>query len=84
MPAAPETSAEAVLTAVRVHADRVHDAVRRLGCGPGAAAAVTGASALDLVGAVANGPAGGGGPVGWGVAPGRAAGGARGGGPGGA
>jgi len=65
VPAAPETSAEAVLTAVRVHADRVHDAVRRLGCGPGAAAAVTGASALDLVDAVANDPAAVADPVGW-------------------
>ena len=65
MPVAPETSAEAVLTAVRIHADRVHDAVRRLGCGPGAAAAVTGASALDLVDAVADDPAAVGDPVGW-------------------
>ena len=51
--------------AVRVHADRVHDAVRRLGCGPDAAVATVGASALDLVDAVATDPESVGDPVGW-------------------
>ncbi len=49
-------SAEDVLAAVRVHADRVHDAVRRLGCDPRAAAEVVETSALDLVDAVATRP----------------------------
>jgi len=48
--------AEDVLAAVRVHADRVHDAVRRLGCDPRAAAEVVETSALDLVDAVATRP----------------------------
>lgn len=49
-------AAEDVLAAVRVHADRVHDAVRRLGCDPRAAAEVVETSALDLVDAVAGNP----------------------------
>lgn len=46
-------SAEDLTAAVRVHADRVHDAVRRLGCGPAAAVEVVETSALDLVDVVA-------------------------------
>ncbi len=44
-----ELSAEDLLAAVRVHADRVHDAVRRQGAGGAAAAEVVEASALDTV-----------------------------------
>lgn len=43
--------------AVRIHADRVHDFVRRLGCSPIAAVEVVETSALDLVDAVATNPA---------------------------
>ena len=42
-------TADEVLGVVRVHADRVHDAVRRLGSGPEAAVGVVQRSALDLV-----------------------------------
>jgi DNA-directed RNA polymerase specialized sigma24 family protein len=49
-------SAEDLIAAVRVHADRVHDAVRRLGCDPAAAVQVVEESALDLVDAVATRP----------------------------
>jgi DNA-directed RNA polymerase specialized sigma24 family protein len=49
-------SAEDVSAAVRIHADRVHDFVRRLGCSPTAAVEVVETSALDLVEAVANTP----------------------------
>ncbi|MEX2290693.1 MAG: hypothetical protein WD794_10240 [Mycobacteriales bacterium] len=49
-------SAEDLLAAVRVHADRVHDAVRRLGCDPATAVEVVETSALDLVEAVARRP----------------------------
>ncbi|GAC1440544.1 MAG: hypothetical protein NVSMB55_05600 [Mycobacteriales bacterium] len=45
-------SAEDVSAAVRIHADRVHDFVRRLGCSPAAAVEVVETSALDLVDAV--------------------------------
>jgi DNA-directed RNA polymerase specialized sigma24 family protein len=54
---APGPSAEDVCAAVRVHADRVHDFVRRLGCGPQAAVEVVETSALDLVDAAATQPA---------------------------
>jgi DNA-directed RNA polymerase specialized sigma24 family protein len=54
---APGLSAEDVSAAVRIHADRVHDFVRRLGCSPAAAVEVVETSALDLVEAVANAPA---------------------------
>ncbi|MCU1594894.1 MAG: hypothetical protein JWO12_2286 [Frankiales bacterium] len=57
-------TADEVLGVVRVHADRVHDAVRRLGCGPDAAVEVVEQSALDLVDA-ARQPAAVGDPVGW-------------------
>lgn len=60
-----DISADAVLAAVRVHADRVHDAVRRLGCAPEAAVRVVERSALDLVDAVAGQPESVGDPVGW-------------------
>lgn len=53
---APGLSAEDVCAAVRVHADRVHDFVRRLGCGPAAAVEVVETSALDLVDATATQP----------------------------
>lgn len=42
-------TADQVLGAVRIHADRVHDAVRRLGCGPDAAVEVVERSALELI-----------------------------------
>ena len=48
-----------------MHADRVHDAVRRLGCGPDAAMQVVETSALGLVDAVARQPESVGDPVGW-------------------
>lgn len=53
---APGLSAEDVTAAVRIHADRVHDFVRRLGCNPPAAVEVVETSALDLVDAVATAP----------------------------
>jgi len=58
-------TSDELLAVVRVHADRVHDAVRRLGCGPEAAIRVTQSSALDLVDALAHRPAEVGDPVGW-------------------
>lgn len=58
-------TADEVLAAVRVHADRVHDAVRRLGCGPEAAVEVVEESAIDLVNAAARQPEAVGDPVGW-------------------
>ncbi len=42
-----------LMAAVRVHSDRVHDAVRRLGCPPDQAVQVVQTSALELVDAVA-------------------------------
>ena len=54
-----------LLAVVRVHADRVHDAVRRLGCSPAVALEVVTESALDLVAVVARDPAAAGDPVGW-------------------
>ena len=50
-----QATAERVVPLLRVHADRVHDAVRRSGCTPAAAVQVVEASALDLVDAVAAG-----------------------------
>ncbi|MCW2616443.1 MAG: hypothetical protein JWN08_3437, partial [Frankiales bacterium] len=55
-PRAAGISTEDITAAVRVHLDRVHDAVRRLGCGPQEALEVVEASALDLVEAVADRP----------------------------
>lgn len=52
----PGVSAEDLVAAVRVHLDRVHDAVRRLGCGPDEAVEVVETSALDLVEVVAHQP----------------------------
>ena len=49
-------SAEDLVAAVRVHADRVHDAVRRIGCDPEAAVQVVEESAVDLVEVVAARP----------------------------
>ena len=49
-------SAEDLVAAVRVHLDRVHDMVRRLGCGPAEALEVVESSALDLVDVVATQP----------------------------
>lgn len=49
-------SAEDVETVLRVHADRVHDAVRRLGADPDAAVEIVETSALSLVDAVADRP----------------------------
>jgi len=65
-------TADEVIGAVRVHADRVHDAVRRLGCGPEAASQVVERSALALVDAVARQPESVGDPVGWWFAKARA------------
>jgi DNA-directed RNA polymerase specialized sigma24 family protein len=62
---APGLSAEDVSAAVRVHADRVHDFVRRLGCAPEAAVEVVETSALDLVDAVVTTPQSVADPVGW-------------------
>lgn len=53
---APGWSAEDVSAAVRIHADRVHDFLRRLGCSPAAAVEVVETSALDLVEAAATAP----------------------------
>lgn len=47
--------AEVVVGAVREHADRIHDLVRRLGCGPQSCAGVVEASATDLVAWAAGG-----------------------------
>ena len=55
-PAPVGVSAEDVVAAVRVHADRVHDAVRRIGCDPDAAVQVVEESAVDLVEVVAARP----------------------------
>ena len=49
-------SAEDLVAAVRVHVDRVHDAVRRIGCDPTAAVQVVEESATDLVEVVAARP----------------------------
>lgn len=49
-------SAEDLVAVIRVHLDRVHDAVRRLGCDPAAAVEVVETSALDLVDVVADRP----------------------------
>ncbi len=45
------------MAAIRVHADRVHDAVRRQGCAPEAAAEVVRTSAVELVQRVSGGRA---------------------------
>jgi len=58
-------TSDELMSLVRVHADRVHDAVRRLGCPPDAAVRVVEQSALDLVDTVAHRPAEVGDPVGW-------------------
>jgi DNA-directed RNA polymerase specialized sigma24 family protein len=58
-------TSDELMSVVRVHADRVHDAVRRLGCGPEAAVRVVQQSALELVDAVAHRPQEVGDPVGW-------------------
>jgi hypothetical protein len=57
------TTADELLAVVRVHADRVHDAVRRLGCAPEVAIEVVERSALDLVQAARSGDLED--PVGW-------------------
>ena len=57
------TTADELLAVVRVHADRVHDAVRRLGCAPDVAIEVVERSALDLVQAARAGDLED--PVGW-------------------
>lgn len=58
-------TSDELMSVVRVHADRVHDAVRRLGCAPEAAVRVLHQSALDLVDTVAHRPAEVGDPLGW-------------------
>jgi len=52
----PRISAEDLSAAVRIHADRMHDFLRRLGCTPTAAVEVLETSALDLVEAAAGSP----------------------------
>jgi hypothetical protein len=49
-------SADDVVTAVRVHADRVHDLLRRSGCGPAESVEVSESYALALVDALVNAP----------------------------
>lgn len=49
-------SAEEYLSALRVHSDRVHDLVRRMGCDPQAAAEITTGTALDLLAALVHKP----------------------------
>jgi DNA-directed RNA polymerase specialized sigma24 family protein len=49
-------AAEDLSAAVRVHADRVHDFLRRLGCTPTAAIEVVETSALDLIETAAGSP----------------------------
>lgn len=58
-------TADDVLSAVRVHADRLHDVVRRLGCPPLAAAHVVETASMELVEAVARGRFDVDEPVGW-------------------
>jgi DNA-directed RNA polymerase specialized sigma24 family protein len=58
-------TADEIIAVVRVHADRVHDAVRRLGCAPEAAAQVVEQSAIDLVTAAERQGENLGDPVGW-------------------
>src|SRR5690242_17125109 len=53
------------MAVVRVHADRVHDAVRRLGCGPEASIRVVQQSALELVDAAGRRSSEVTDPVGW-------------------
>jgi DNA-directed RNA polymerase specialized sigma24 family protein len=57
-PAGPTAgiSAEDLVAAIRVHVDRVHDAVRRIGCDADAAVQVVEESAVDLVEVVAARP----------------------------
>ena len=52
----PRISAEDLAAAVRVHADRVHDFLRRTGCSPRVAVEVLEASATDLVAAAVRSP----------------------------
>jgi DNA-directed RNA polymerase specialized sigma24 family protein len=61
----PGVCAEDLVAVVRVHLDRVHDAVRRLGCDETAALEVVETSAMDLVEALAGGPVTVTDPVGW-------------------
>jgi hypothetical protein len=49
-------SADDVVAAVRVHADRVHDLLRRSGCGPAESVEVSESYALALVDALVNAP----------------------------
>lgn len=58
-------TADELMAAVRVHADRVHDAVRRLGAPPEAATQVVLTSAVELVDTVAARPESVPDPVGW-------------------
>lgn len=54
---APAVSADLLCEAVRAHADRVHDFVRRQGCPPQASPGVVEDSALDLLAGAADAPA---------------------------
>jgi DNA-directed RNA polymerase specialized sigma24 family protein len=60
-----DLSAEAITSVVRVHADRVHDAVRRLGCDQPTSVRVVEAAALELVDAAARRAPALDDPVGW-------------------
>ncbi len=61
----PVLTADDVLAVVRVHADRLHDAVRRMGCSPPAAVHVVETASLELVDAVYRGRSDAEEPVGW-------------------
>jgi DNA-directed RNA polymerase specialized sigma24 family protein len=58
-------TSDELMAVVRVHADRVHDAVRRLGCGPDASVRVVQQSALELVEAAGHRSSEVTDPVGW-------------------
>lgn len=60
-----DLSADAVTSLVRVHADRVHDAVRRLGCDQATSVHVVETAALELVEAAVRAPSTLVDPVGW-------------------
>ena len=64
LPGPTPLTAPELLAVVRVHADRLHDAVRRLGAGPAEAVDVVGAACLDLAAAAVH-PGSVAEPVGW-------------------
>jgi hypothetical protein len=58
-------SADDVVAAVRVHADRIHDLLRRSGCGPAESVEVSESYALALIDALVNAPEAVGDMAGW-------------------